>query len=108
MIPKHRRFESYPVQPGTGASSGEDEVNSKTPWQIAPFVGWKPVSIDGLIGYKSIKKSLKETSNSLANKLLRGTTKRVHMDPGDRVTTLSFFMFCAVQLKDLVDNKYKI
>ena len=37
-----------------------------------------------------------------------GTTIRVHMDPGDRVTTLSFFMFCAAQLKDLVDNKYKI
>ena len=36
------------------------------------------------------------------------TAIQVHMDPGDRVTTLSFFMFCAAQLKDLIDNKYKI
>ena len=57
MIPKHRRFESYPGKSMLGVSRGEDEVNSKTPWQIAPFAGWKPESIDGLIGYKSIKKN---------------------------------------------------
>ena len=51
---------------------------------------------------------MKEMSNSLAKNCSEGTTRRVHMDPGDRVTTLSFFMFCAAQLKDLVDNNYKI